>query len=452
MDKRSVSPELIRIHALVAQDCFFAVVFPIDSDSVLAGFWSTPGVGVSSRFAESNLRSLDKMEKLTTSAACGLRGTVYDDYVHTILRERIVHYLNRASLSSTISTAPYPNDVYFFPTGMASIYKTHTYLSEARPGKTVLFGMAFMNTITLFEEFGLGCKFFGTGDGADMEALAAFLKQEREEGRTVQAIWAEFPANPLLLTPDVSTLRALADEHDTILAVDDTIGSWANIDVTGVADIIVTSLTKSFNGYADVIAGSVVLSPWGKRYRELKRIFEKHYVPELYTEDAKAIERNSRDYLARSHQLNHNALSLVTHLESMAHNLDSAIHRIFYPSINESGQYYRRFMRPATEEFTPGYGCLFSIEFEDLPTTIAFYNSLEVHKGPHLGAPFTLVFAYTMCAYKNRLDWAAQHGLKATQIRISAGLEDTQHLIETFSNAIEAANQVKRQRTAARHD
>ena len=47
----------------------------------------------------------------------------------------------------------------------------------------------------------------------------------------------------------------LADRHDFVIVVDDTIGSFANVDVLGIADIAITSITKSFNGFADVLAG-----------------------------------------------------------------------------------------------------------------------------------------------------------------------------------------------------
>jgi cystathionine gamma-synthase len=50
-------------------------------------------------------------------------------------------------------------------------------------------------------------------------------------------------------------VRDLADKYDFLFVIDDTIGSAANIDVTDVADIIVTSLTKNFSGYADVLGG-----------------------------------------------------------------------------------------------------------------------------------------------------------------------------------------------------
>ncbi len=36
------------------------------------------------------------------------------------------------------------------------------------------------------------------------------------------------------------------------MVIDDTIGSFCNIDVSPVADVIMTSITKSLSGYANV--------------------------------------------------------------------------------------------------------------------------------------------------------------------------------------------------------
>jgi cystathionine gamma-synthase len=235
----------------------------------------------------------------------------------------------------------------------------------------------------------------------------------------------------------------LADEYDVILAIDDTIGSFANIDILHMTDILVTSLTKSFNGYADAIAGSAVLNPASRHYTNLKALFDKQYVPELYVADAEVLERNSRDYIARTIKLNHNAQSLVDYLQTRAIDPNSTVARVYYPSTNPSGEHFRRFMRPETPDFSPGYGCLFSVELGDLPSTIAFYNNLNVHNSVHLGAPFSLAFAYTMCTYGKKLDWAAEYGLKPTQIRITAGMEETDLLLEDFRIAVEAADKVK---------
>jgi cystathionine gamma-synthase len=426
----------------VAKDRFFAVLAPLEQLAVVASFWSTPGSGISSRFAEANLTELDKLAQTQVSQDNTVRPN-FESTTHEKLRRRIAQHIARAPISHDPATLPAAHDVYLYPTGMGSIYKPHSYLLKSEPGTTVLFGMAFMNTLTAFTDFGPGHKFFGLGAENDIQDLEDFLQEERKHGRKVQAIWAEFPANPILVTPDLSRLRMLADEYDIVLAIDDTIGSWANIDLIGMVDLMVTSLTKSFNGYADAIAGSAVLNSTSRKYNQLKTLFERDYVPELYIDDAEALEANSRDYLARTTKLNHNASSIVQYLTLCAEDPNSVVRQVYYPSVNPSGIHYREFMRPTTTDFTPGYGCLMSIEFEDLPSTIAFYNNLNVHLGPHLGAPFTLAFAYTMCAYKNRLDWAAGYGLKPTQIRISAGLEDTDILLEEFRIAVEAANKTR---------
>ncbi|KAI0451114.1 PLP-dependent transferase [Xylaria acuta] len=439
-DKPPVPADQMEIRSFVARDRFFAVVFPGSSRATVGGFWSTPGVGVSSRFAEANLSHLSELREVSVAQPDVARAR-FEGPIHQRLRERIVHYLSRAALDS--NPQPSVDDVYFFPTGMAALYKPHTYMLSLGPGTTVLFGMAFMNTLALFEELAHSYKFFGLGTDDDLSELESFLRKERDEGRIVRAIWAEFPANPILTTPDLKGLRALADEYDTVLAVDDTVGSWSNVDISSVADVIATSLTKSFNGYADVIAGAAVLNPRSRKYHELKTAFDKSYVPELYIDDVEIIERNSRDYLPRTLKLNSNARAIAEYLQSCADNPRSAVCKVYYPSTNPSRVYYRQFMRRNTAEFSPGYGCLLSVEFDDLLSTAVFYDCLNLYKGPHLGAPFTLVFAYTMCAYKKRLDWAAQYGLKPTQIRISAGLEETDGLIHELRSAVEAADKVK---------
>ncbi|EHK20580.1 uncharacterized protein TRIVIDRAFT_154512 [Trichoderma virens Gv29-8] len=440
--KSPVSPEQIEIRAFHAKDLFYAVIFPLDQRSTVAGFWSIPGAGVSSRFAEANLKQLGQLKEVPVTEDEYSRPR-FDSPIHQVLRERILSYLERAPLHPDQGPRPSATDIYFYPTGMASIYKPHSYMLKHSQGTTVLFGMAFMNTLTAFEDFGPGCKFFGNGSDEDLSDLEAFLEEERRQGRKVQAMWTEFPANPLLVAPNIERLRALADEYDVVLGLDDTIGSWANIEVTGLADILVTSVTKSFNGYADVIAGSAILNPASPQYPRLKSLFDEHYVPELYVEDAVAIERNSRDYLSRTARLNANASALAEYLQSCAEDPNSPVRQVHYPSVNSSGVYYKRFMRPATDDFAPGYGCLFSVELDNMPTTMAFYDNLNVHKSVHLGAPSTLAFAYTMCTYKKDLPWAAKYGLKPTQIRVSAGLEDTEVLLQDFKIAVEAATKCK---------
>jgi cystathionine gamma-synthase len=215
---------------------------------------------------------------------------------------------------------------------MASIYSVHQYLLSVYNAKSVLFGFAFHSTPHVLEDFGPGFKFLGNGTPEEIDELEQYLREEAKEGRKIQAVWLEFPSNPNLSTPDIGRLRKLADGYGFFLLIDDTLGSFCNIDVLEVADIALTSLTKSFSGYADVMAASAVLNPSSARYPELKALFKKFYTNQFYNGDAEALEKNSRDYMSRSATLNNNALRLVEFLQTLAEDPKSSVAKVFYPT------------------------------------------------------------------------------------------------------------------------
>lgn len=163
--------------------------------------------------------------------------------------------------------------------------------------------------------------------------------------------------------------------------IDDTIGSFANIDVLPVADFVISSLTKSFSGYADVIAGSVVLNPLSTFYPEVKPVFTSSFHNELFTGDAEKLLANSEDYLARTVILNRNAATLATYFANHAatttttssSNPNSPIKAVLYPTTNQDTAYYDAFKRGPTPDFpTTGYGCLLSVDFKTLDAAKAF--------------------------------------------------------------------------------
>ena len=433
----TLSDDQITIRAFTIADVnVYGVFVPPTSMPTISAFWTHAGVGISSRFAEHCLAHIDKLREVQLDLP---QPPTQDSHSHVLVNERIAGLLNRAPADPQRTAKVSPDDVYLFQTGMSAIYWVHRYLLSKHNSSSVLFGFAFHSTIHVLGDFGPGVEFFGHGTDGDLQKLEPFLAARAEEGKPVQAIWTEFPSNPLLVTPDLKGLRKLADQYGALLIVDDTIGSFCDVDVLGVADIVLTSLTKSFSGYADVMAASAVLSPLSARYSELKVLFNTSYRNDFFAGDAEALEKNSRNYLERSGVMNNNAAKLVEYLQTEAENPASPVKKVYYPTVDDTLAKYRDFMRPQTSEFAPGYGCLFSVEFESEETTIAFYDNLHVHQGPHLGAHLTLALAYTMGVYGKELEWAAQYNMRPEQIRISVGLEDTQNLLADFRIAVEAA-------------
>ncbi|KAG4433980.1 hypothetical protein IFR05_010529 [Cadophora sp. M221] len=436
-----LAPEDIVVKVLDINVRLYAVFFPIQKMPIVVQFWINPGVGISSRLAEESLKHLDLLREVTNDEPAP---TVEISLADKILRERIAGLLERATIAPRKAPVT-AQDVYLFQTGMASIYTVHQFLLSKYNAQTVLFGFAFHSTPHIFEDFGPGYKFLGLGTPEELHELEEFLKAEKKEGRKIQALWTEFPANPLLTTPDLAKLRELATEYDFVLIVDDTIGSFCNVDLLGEegADIVVSSLTKSFSGYADVMAASAVLNPSSGKYTDLKALFEQKHQNRFYSGDAETLEENSRDYMTRSTTLNNNAASLVNYLQTQTTNPKSSVAKVYYPTTSPTLPSYTSRMRKPTPEFTPGYGCLFTIELKTVEATRAFYDNINVHHGPHLGAHLTLALPYVKALYGKQLDWAGERDLRETQIRIAVGLEETDVLLKEFKDALAFAEEVK---------
>ncbi|MCJ1247551.1 hypothetical protein MMC30_004765 [Trapelia coarctata] len=436
----ALSPDDISIRLFDINVRFYAVFFPAPKAPLMQSFWCNAGVGISSRLAEASLKHVELLHEASNNDA---PPQAEKTAAYTVLRERIAGLLERAPVGPARSAKVSPDDVYLFQTGMAAIYSVHQFLLRKHNGSTVLFGFAFPHTMNAFRDFGSGFKHFGLGTAEELDQLEDYLKAESSEGRKVQAVWAEFPSNPLVVTPDLDGLRKLADKYHFALIIDDTIGSFCNVDLLGAADIVVTSLTKSFSGYSDVMGASAVLSPSSSLYPELKPLFRDSYHNDLFALDAETLEQNSRDYLPRSTILNANAARLVAYLSACAADPNSAVSRVYYPSLCWSRPHYTARMRTPTADFTPGFGGLFSVEFESVDATRAFYDGLDVHQGPHLGAHVTIALPFVKGLYGKQLEWAGAFGLRETQIRVATGLEDGGLLEEVFRAAVGRADKMR---------
>ena len=84
-----------------------------------------------------------------------------------------------------------------------------------------------------------------------MDRLEALL----ESGQQIHALFCELPSNITLASPNLRRIRALADQYGFVVACDDTVAGYVNIDALPYVDVMMSSLTKTFSGASNVTGG-----------------------------------------------------------------------------------------------------------------------------------------------------------------------------------------------------
>lgn len=272
---------------------------------------------------------------------------------------------------------------------------------------------------------GFDCVLYRHASPSDLDDL----RRDLETGPRIDALFTEFPGNPLLGSMDLERIHHLSAEYGFVVVVDDTVGTSVNVNLLKHCDVICTSLTKMFSGKCNVMGGSVVFNPLSEHYDNLINEISKLHVNTYFSLDLLVMEKNSIDFHRRVTLASRNAERIADQLRS-----HESVSRVFYPRGNDTQQYYEKYRREGG-----GYGYLLSVCFVSPAAAIAFHDALDVAKGPSLGTDFTLACAYTLLAHYSELEWAARSGVVEHLVRISVGLEDASYLERVVGVALTAA-------------
>jgi cystathionine gamma-synthase len=374
----------------------WAACFPRGAADAAKKYWRHAGEGVSSRLAEAWLQQAAQPDA---------------DEAKRIVRQRIAQWVG------------VPADcVLLFGSGMSAIYTVFRAINRTVPGRrSVQFGFPYVDTLKIQQDLGHGAHFFPRGDRHDLRQLSDLLQSE-----PVSAVYCEFPSNPLLTSPDLPALADLVRRHGVPLVVDDTLGTYVNVDLRNVADVLVTSLTKYFTGAGDVLAGAAIVNPESPWYERLRDALDHEYEDVLWGGDALLLAQYSEDFPARVQQINRTAEQLVNFCRS-----HPAVAEVYYPKYTTPGNF------AAVQRTGAGYGGLFSLLLRDPErNTQPFFDALRFCKGPNLGTYFSLCCPFTLLAHFDELDWAESCGVSRHLLRFSTGLEPATDLIDRLQTAL----------------
>jgi len=314
-------------------------------------------------------------------------------------------------------------DVFLAPTGMAAQFAALRAVKARSPGRpTAQLGFPYVDTLKLQQKF---------GDGATLlhhlDTIADDLRILIEQ-QPLAACFCEIPGNPTLGSADVRSITPILRAHRVPLVADDVVATPFNVDLSGHADLIATSLTKYIAGTGDVMGGALICNPKSPYYQELKRIVAAQHEELLWSGDAEVIDAQAHGFTERMKRHNANGLFLAERLRG-----HPAVERVWYPKW-EFSEVYDAVRRPEG-----GWGSLITFLPKNAAATAPrIYDALRFCKGPSLGTVFTLACPFTLLAHYTELEWAEACGIPSHLIRISAGLEEAEELWRRLEAALVA--------------
>ncbi|HWA11168.1 MAG TPA: PLP-dependent transferase [Opitutaceae bacterium] len=324
-----------------------------------------------------------------------------------------------------------PSSLLLASCGMNAIYATFQAAAElqAARGRTiwVQLGWLYLDTIAILK------KFTATPDDyvyvRDVFDRAGLERLFAEKGERIAGLVSEVPTNPLIQTPDVPALAALARRHGALVVIDPSISCAANLDVLPHSDVVVSSLTKYTASEGDLTAGVVAVNPAGPEaaflQREIARRLEPFYTRDLARLAAQIGETDA--VLARIHAT---VPRVVAFLER-----HPAVKEVFWALHPASRDHYRRVARAPD-----AVGSMVSFSLRGpLP---AFYDRLRLPKGPSFGMKTTLICPFMYLAHYDLVTTPAgraelvQNGIDPELLRLSVGTEPPEDIIAALAEAL----------------
>jgi len=311
---------------------------------------------------------------------------------------------------------------YAFASGLAA---TSTVLEMLDSGSHVIaMDDVYGGTYRLFERVrrrsaGLD---FSWVDLSDVAAFEAAIKPN------TKLVWIETPTNPLLKLVDIEQIAAIARKRGLIVAVDNTFSSpILQRPLELGAHLVMHSATKYLNGHSDMVGGMVVVGDDAEIAEQMT--FLQNAVGGVQGPfDSFLALRGLKTLHLRMRAHCENAQALAEWLET-----HPAIEKVIYPGLKSHPQH------ELAKRQMDGFGGMLSVVLKGgFAAAKRFCEGLELFTlAESLGGVESLVNLPAVMTHASiPSDRRAALGLSDSLVRISAGVEDKQDLIDEISKQL----------------
>ena len=271
----------------------------------------------------------------------------------------------------------------------------------------------------ILEKFGVEVTWL---DAADQAKVAENIKDN------TKMILCETPSNPLVKIVDIKYLREQANRVGAMLVVDNTFATpYHQLPLALGADLVVHSATKGLGGHNDLMAGAICCST-KEHYDELW--FTRQAIgTTLDPFAASLLERGLKTFEIRAAKMAENAMAIAEFLSK-----HPKVTGIYYPGLpNDPGH------KIACEQMKNGFGGMLAFDVGKTQKQAKKFveNLKDIYHAVSLGCTETLVClpVLTTMLYLPE-ERRTTFGVRPNTVRLSAGIGDTQELINDLKQAL----------------
>jgi cystathionine beta-lyase/cystathionine gamma-synthase len=330
----------------------------------------------------------------------------------------------REALEENLASLEGGTSAHVFSSGMAAIAALVTMF---KTGDHVICGSnVYGGTPRLFDQiiahYGI---LFSYVDTTDLEQVRQAIKP------TTRLIHIETPTNPLMQITDIRAIADICHERRAAgqaidLSVDNTFMSpYFQRPIEFGADIVMHSTTKFLNGHSDGLGGVLVATT--PEHKESFEFVQKCTGGILSPFECFLVLRGVKTLAVRMKQHEVNGYAIANYLVGHAR-----VPQVYYPGLPQHPQH------ALAQRQMSGFGALITFETGSLDNANAVLRRLRVCTvGESLGGVETLVsHPATMTHAALGEEGRARIGLTDGMVRISAGIEDAEDLLEDLEQAL----------------
>ena len=328
----------------------------------------------------------------------------------------------RAALEANIAAIEGGRAGFAFASGMAAIGAIATMLKSG--DHVIVTDNTYGGTFRLFDKvllrYGLA---FSYVDTSDLGAV------ERAITPDTRLLFVETPTNPVMSITDLQGAAALAHARGLRLAVDNTFASPSlQRPIEFGADLVVHSTTKYLNGHSDSIGGIVVAVR--EDDTEWLGFVQNSAGSILSPFDSWLVLRGTKTLALRMQAHNSNGQAIADFL--VRH---PRVRKVYYPGLPDHPQH------ELAARQMQGFGGMLAFEMGSLDAARSVLNGVQLMSlAESLGGVETLIsHPATMTHASVPPERRAAIGITDGLVRISAGIEDIDDLLEDLEQALQRA-------------